>query len=46
MNGIIQQAVMHIKDDVGRALDTETIEAVCRTVGHVWRHRGQPKGQA
>jgi hypothetical protein len=39
MNGIIQQAVMHIKDDVGRALDTETIEAVCRTVGHVWRHR-------
>lgn len=39
MNGIIQQAVMQIKDDVGRALDTDAIEAVCRTVGHVWRRR-------
>lgn len=39
MNGIIQQALMQIKDDVGRALDTETIESLCRTVGHVWRER-------
>jgi len=39
MNGIIQQAVMQIKDDVGRALDTESIEAVCRAVGHIWRRR-------
>lgn len=39
MHGIIQQAVMQIKDDVGRALGTETIEAVCRAVGHAWRRR-------
>lgn len=39
MNGIVQQAVMQIKDDVGSALDTETIETLCRTVGHVWRER-------
>jgi putative transposase len=39
MNGIIQQAVMRIKDDVGRALDAATIEKVCRTVGHTWRRR-------
>jgi hypothetical protein len=39
MSGIIQQAVMRIKDDVGRALDAETIETICRTVGHVWRER-------
>jgi len=39
MNSIIQQVVMRIKDDVGSALDTGTIEKVCRTVGHVWRER-------
>lgn len=39
MYGIIQHAVMQIKDDVGSALDTETIETLCRTVGHVWRER-------
>jgi hypothetical protein len=39
MDGIIQQAVKRIKDDVGRALDAETIEALSRTVGHVWRER-------
>jgi hypothetical protein len=39
MNGIIHQAVMRIKDDVGSALDPETIETVCRTVGHTWRER-------
>jgi hypothetical protein len=35
----IHQAVMRIKEDVGRALDAETIEPICRAVGHVWRRR-------
>lgn len=39
MSGIIHQAVMRIKDDVGSALDPETIETVSRTVGHTWRER-------
>lgn len=39
MKGIIQQAVTQIKDDVGRALHAETIETVCRSVGHAWRER-------
>lgn len=39
MDGIIQQAVMRIKDDVGRALGSEAIEKVCRSVGHIWRER-------
>lgn len=39
MSGIIHQAVMRIKDDVGSALKPETIETVCRTVGHTWRER-------
>jgi len=39
MSGIIHQAVMRIKDDVGSALDPETIETVCQTVGHTWRER-------
>lgn len=39
MRGIIQQAVMRIKHDVGRALDAETVESICRDVGHTWRQR-------
>lgn len=35
----IHQAVMRIKQDVGRALDTETIEPICQQVGHRWRRR-------
>jgi Transposase DDE domain len=36
---IIQDAVMRIKRDVGKALDSETVEGICRTTGHVWRKR-------
>lgn len=39
MGSSIQQAVTQIKRDVGKALDSETVDGICRAMGYGWRRR-------
>lgn len=39
MSDSIEQAVMQIKHDVGRAFDSAAITALCQSIGYSWRNR-------